>query len=241
MKRLLVATILFSFSTNLFSLSDEGPTLMSDFSSPLSTNAKYITMGGLLVSGLVYLNKSSRTYRKRESYDDAKPFGDYGFIGNHLGYGLLNVMYVGSAYVYGKSYNNKEAIDSSKHMAKASLFSLGITMALKKTINERRPGYPDDPDSFPSGHSSASFAFASVIAARHGWYWGGSAYALASFISFSRINDDYHYLHDVIFGMTIGASYGWGTYFNYKSKSNYTVSLLPTYGGASLSLTMPMQ
>lgn len=217
------------------------PSILSDFTSPVTTDAKYITMGGLFAAGLVYLNKRSRVYRKRETYDDAKPFGDYGFIGNHLGYGILNALYTGSAYTYGKIKENKKAIHASEHMAKASLYSLGLTMALKKTISERRPGFPDDPDSFPSGHSSGAFSFASVIAAQHGWYWGGGAYALASFISFSRINDDYHYLHDVIFGMTIGASYGWGTYFNYQKKSDTMVSILPMYKGAALALSFPLE
>lgn len=218
---------------------ENAPTLWSDFTAPVSTNARYITMGGILAAGLVYLNKSSHIYRKRVSYDDARPFGDYGFIGNYLGLGILNAIYIGGSYFYGKSQGSNESIEASQHMAKASIYSLGLIYALKKAVKEKRPGYPDDYDSFPSGHSSGSFSFASVIAARHGWYWGGGAYALASFIAFSRINDDYHYLHDVIFGMTIGASYGWGTYYNYKSKSKNHITLLPERGGASIALSMP--
>lgn len=239
MKVFLISLLLLISHTAL--AKNSGPNLLSDFSSPVTTDAKYITMGGLFAAGLVYLNKRSRVYRKRETYDDAKPFGEYGVVGNYLGLGILNAMYTGGAFTYGKFKNDKNALEASEHMAKASLYSLGLTMALKKSISERRPGFPDDDDSFPSGHSSASFSFASVIAARHGWYWGGGAYALASFISFSRINDDYHYLHDVIFGITIGASYGWGTYFNYKQKNEYSVSILPVYGGGAVAFTIPLK
>ncbi len=156
-----------------------------------------------------------------------------------MGLGILNAIYSGGFYIYGKKNNNTEAIESSEHMTKASLYSLGLTFALKEMINEKRPGYPDDNDSFPSGHSSGAFSFASVVASRHGWFWGGGAYTLASFIAFSRINDDYHYLHDVIFGITIGASYGWGTFYNYKSKSKQSLMLIPQRGGLGLAFSLP--
>ncbi|MFN8369553.1 MAG: phosphatase PAP2 family protein [Bacteriovoracaceae bacterium] len=89
---------------------------------------------------------------------------------------------------------------------------------IKSVVNEKRPGYPEKHDSFPSGHSTASFAFASYVAGEHGWWWGSAAYALAGFIAISRINDDFHYLHDTLAGATIGASYGWGIYFLNEEK-----------------------
>lgn len=239
MKILVLALLL--FSQELFA--KEGSqtksfSLLDDLSSPFTTDAKYITLGGLSAATIVYFNKSTRTYRKRESFKDAQPFGDYGFIGETVGWGFLNVIYTVSAYTYGKYYNDIESLKAAEHMAKASFYSLGVTMTLKKLINEKRPGYPDDPDSFPSGHSSASFAFASVVAARHGWYWGGLAYTTAAFVSLSRINDDFHYLHDVLFGMTIGASYGWGLYHQYENGSPYFLTVLPTPKGVGATFAM---
>lgn len=225
--------ILFFCFVTCFSFAEERKwSWYDDFTSPVTTDAKYITYGGLAASLSVYLNKDSRQYRKRESYDEAKPFKDYGFIGDLLGFGVLNTLYGVSTLGYGYAKDSKESYEAFEHMTKASLYSLGLTMVLKKSINEKRPGYPDDPDSFPSGHSSGSFAFASVVAARHGWAWGAPAYLTALFISFSRINDDFHYLHDVLFGMTIGAAYGWGLHYNYeKGKPYYFVPQLLNDGG----------
>lgn len=212
--------------------------IWNDFTSPVTTDAKYITLGGLTATAMVFANKDFRTYRKRESFDDARPFGNYGFIGEYLGYGFLNAVYTLTAYYYGTQTGEEKYFQAAEHMAKASLYSSGLTLVLKTAINERRPGYPDDSNSFPSGHSSASFAFASVIAARHGWYWGGLAYGTATFVALSRINDDFHYLHDVLFGMTIGAAYGWGIYNNYKNGAPYFLTAIPLDGGAGVTFAM---
>lgn len=208
-----------------------------DLLSPFNTDAKYITMAGTLATAMVYSNKDFRNYKKRESLSSAQPFGKYGIIGDAAGKGILNVSYAVGALALGYYYEDKSLVNSGEHMAKASLYSTGLTVLMKNLINEKRPGYPDDPNSFPSGHSSASFAFASVITANHGWYWGSAAYFTAAFISLSRINDDFHYLHDVIFGLTIGTAYGWGTYYNYKAGKPYFLTPIFKENGGGMNVT----
>ncbi|WP_290734853.1 phosphatase PAP2 family protein [Halobacteriovorax sp. JY17] len=209
----------------------------SDFISPVTTDAKYITMGGLAATLMVYSNKSHRTYRKRDSLDQAKPFKDYGIVGDIMGRGLLNATYAIGFLAHGYFAENDNSLRSGEHMAKASLYATSLVMVTKFLVSERRPGYPDDDDSFPSGHAAGSFAFASVVAARHGWYWGGAAYSVASFISISRINDDFHYLHDVVAGATIGAAFGWGTYYNYKSGKPYFLAPILVDDGGGLNIS----
>ncbi len=209
----------------------------SDLTSPVTTDAKYITMGGLASTLMVYANKSNRTYRKRESFAEAQPFGKYGIIGDIMGRGVLNATYAIGYLAHGYYSENMKSVQNGEHMAKASIYTTSIIMLTKMLVSERRPGYPDDDSSFPSGHSAASFAFASVVTARHGWYWGGAAYSIASFISISRINDDFHYLHDVIAGATIGAAYGWGTYYNYKKGKPYFLNPIFVDNGGGLNVT----
>ncbi|EQC46092.1 phosphatase PAP2 family protein [Bacteriovorax sp. Seq25_V] len=230
---ILLCYILLSFN----SLADNSSWgLWDDFTSPLTTDAKYITLGGLAASALVVASKDLDTYRKSESFDEARPFGKYGIIGEAIGWGFLNAGYATYFYLDGKFRGNETSYELSSHMAKASLFSLGWVMIGKTFIKEKRPGYPDDDSSFPSGHSAASFAFASVVAARHGWGYGSGAYALAFFIAMSRINDDFHYLHDTLVGATIGAAYGWGTFYNYENKKSYVIIPSPVYDGAKLDI-----
>src|SRR5438876_165793 len=56
--------------------------------------------------------------------------------------------------------------------------TLGVTYALKYSIDERRPN--GGSQSFPSGHTSISFAAAEFMRKRYGWEYGVPAYGVAS-------------------------------------------------------------
>lgn len=228
----IVFIILFFFNAALASEKESTffKTASSDIASPLTTSAKYIFIPGVLVTSLAYFTRSHRNYAKRQTFKEAKPLGDFGFLGEYIGYGVLNIGYAGFSYWLGKKNSDPVLLKNAEVMARASLLASGWTLLGKATISERRPGYPDDENSFPSGHASGAFSFASVVTAQHGWGWGGAAYGLAGLIAISRINDDFHYLHDILAGITIGASYGWGVHYNAEKGNNYWMTLMPVRG-----------
>ena len=80
--------------------------------------------------------------------------------------------------------------------------TLGVTYGLKYAVNETRPN--GGSHSFPSGHTSISFCSAEFMRKRYGWEYGIPAYALASFVAYSRVEAGEHYPHDVIAGAGIG-------------------------------------
>ena len=80
--------------------------------------------------------------------------------------------------------------------------ALGSALALKYTIHEEGPDKSEH--SFPSAHSSIAFSSAEFLRKRYGWNYGLPAYAAASFVAFSRVQADHHYVHDVIAGAAIG-------------------------------------
>lgn len=84
----------------------------------------------------------------------------------------------------------------------SAVVTLGVTYSLKYAVNERRPN--GGSGSFPSGHSSISFASAEFMRKRYGWECGIPAYAAASFVAYSRVEANEHYPHDVIAGAAIG-------------------------------------
>lgn len=63
-------------------------------------------------------------------------------------------------------------------------------------------------DSFPSGHSTASFAIATVLAKRFPM-WGPLWLALAVFVGVSRVLRGSHFLTDVVGGAVLGILSGW--------------------------------
>ncbi len=84
----------------------------------------------------------------------------------------------------------------------SAALALGVTFGLKYTIEEKRPN--GEPRSFPSGHASISFASAEFVRNRYGWKVGLPAYVLASFVGYSRVEANQHYVHDVMAGAAIG-------------------------------------
>jgi len=81
--------------------------------------------------------------------------------------------------------------------------TLAATYALKYSINEERPNGADS-HSFPSGHTSVSFAGAEFIRKEYGWGWGIPAYLAASFVGYTRVKAKDHYTWDVVTGAGIG-------------------------------------
>src|SRR6266700_2456062 len=84
----------------------------------------------------------------------------------------------------------------------SAALTLGVTYGLKYAVNERRPNGGNQ--SFPSAHTSISFCAAEFMRKRYGWEYGVPAYALASFVAYSRVEARDHYPHDVIAGAAIG-------------------------------------
>lgn len=78
-----------------------------------------------------------------------------------------------------------------------------VTAGLKETISRTRPDGSDD-KSFPSGHTSTSFAAAATLTNRYGWKVGLPAHALAAFVGASRVEANRHFVTDVLAGAAIG-------------------------------------
>ena len=96
------------------------------------------------------------------------------------------------------------------------------TYALKTAIHKNRPDGSDN-DAFPSGHTSMAFQGAAFLQRRYGWQYGAPAYALASYVGYSRVKNDHHDSTDVLAGALIGiaASY-------YFAEPFYGVQISPT-------------
>ena len=84
----------------------------------------------------------------------------------------------------------------------SAALTMGITYGLKYTVNETRPDGKSQ--SFPSAHTSISFASAEFMRKRYGWEYGIPAYAAATFVAVSRVESNNHYTHDVLAGAAIG-------------------------------------
>lgn len=117
----------------------------------------------------------------------------------------------------------------------AGQFALGMgttvatTEILKRAVGSTRPNGRDD-RSFPSGHTSISFAAAGHLHARYGWGWGLPALAAAGFVGVTRVEAREHRWEDVIAGALLGTA----SAHLFTTRHDASVRLLPwadTKGG----------
>lgn len=104
--------------------------------------------------------------------------------------------------------------------------TLAATYALKYSVSEERPNGADN-HSFPSGHTSVSFAGAEFIRKEYGWAWGVPAYLAAGYVGYSRVRAKDHYTWDVASGAAIGilSNHDLGKYFTHAG----TLTVGPTF------------
>ncbi len=91
-------------------------------------------------------------------------------------------------------------------LAKSASANLTATWIVKYAMDKPRPEGRTDGHAFPSGHTSFAFQGASFLQRRYGWKYGIPAYAVASFVGFSRIEglNDRHDAWDVLAGALVG-------------------------------------
>lgn len=192
-----------------------------EFSSPVTQESKFYFLEGLAFTALIASENMDKEYcdKLQEHTTKTKPLGNLSIVGDLAGQLVPNVIYSGAFYWMYKSTGDELSYNRSIHMFKATVYSSAVTNILKYTVRQKRPD-SDNRDSFPSGHATSAFAFATVVATEHEWYWGLGAFTLAGFVAYSRINDNAHYLHDVVGGSVIGAGYGLGLHYLYKDKNS---------------------
>ncbi len=193
-----------------------------DFVSPFTTEAKWIFLSGSALTAALLVFEDSVIETTQSEVVEDHPLGRFSKIGDLSGQMYPNGLYALGMLGVGLFTNSEKKtlyLGRSALMVKATLYSVFLTTALKYSVREPRPSNGNERNSFPSGHATTAFAFATVVGAEHDWYWGALAYSLAGLVAFSRMNDNRHYIHDVVAGATIGMSYGLGLYFR-KNDTN---------------------
>jgi undecaprenyl-diphosphatase len=121
-------------------------------------------------------------------------------LSNNLKYALPAL-----ALGFGMSHSRKDR-ETAVQVVDSLLVSQTATELLKVTIRDPRPEGREG-FGFPSGHTSAAFAVATVLAKkrpRHRWLY----YGLAAAVAWSRVERGAHDLEDVLGGAALGLAAG---------------------------------
>jgi membrane-associated phospholipid phosphatase len=105
-----------------------------------------------------------------------------------------------------------------------------MTQTIKHATGRERPDGSSH-TSFPSGHASDTFAFATALERHLGWKGAVPAYIFSSYVAISRLPANRHWLSDAVFGSAVGIIAG-RTVTRHGSEFPVTVAAVP--GGAAI-------
>ncbi|MCZ6605354.1 MAG: phosphatase PAP2 family protein [Alphaproteobacteria bacterium] len=138
-----------------------------------------------------------------------------------FGRGYVVIGASGAGYLIGVVTGNERLAKTSVTAFQTFAIAAGITQGTKFLVGRERPNADfgstvfrgpglDGPRSLPSGHVTHAFALATVIASEYNEtpVVPVLAYGIASLTAFSRMNDDKHWMTDVILGAGIGYTIG---------------------------------
>jgi len=111
-----------------------------------------------------------------------------------------------ATYGIGRAMSQPRVARLGAELVQAQLMAETLAFAVKQVVRRERPDGTSY--SFPSGHTTVSFASADILRRTFGWKVGVPAYAVASYVAASRIQGRRHYLSDVVFGAALGTIAG---------------------------------
>ena len=140
-----------------------------------------------------------------------------------------------ATYGVGRLTGHAKLAEFGADLVSANIVAQALTSGIKLSV---RRGRPDGTEfSFPSGHTSVSFAAATVVQRHFGWSAGVPAYAFASYVAASRIQEKRHYLSDVAFGAVVGIVAGRAVTVGRGDHRFAVEPMVPTGGGIGIAFT----
>jgi membrane-associated phospholipid phosphatase len=173
------------------------------------------TGAGVVALSVAYLDEplqdEIRENRDRTSDHIAHFFGPFG-------YEYMPIL-LGAFELSGRIFDDDRALATAHDGVAASLLATGlVTGSLKMAFGRGRPFDEESAhafrpfsgeNSFPSGHTTQSFAVAAVITEHYPEPWVQVvSYGTATMVAWSRLENDSHWLSDALAGALIGYTVG---------------------------------
>ena len=161
--------------------------------------------------------------------------GAHGFFvpGKFLGQGYTLVGISLASYAFGRATDNHVVSHLGMDLLRSAVVSGTLTYAIKLSVRRNRPS-TGKCCSFPSGHASGTFAFASVLWRHLGWKAAVPTYTIASYVAMSRLHENVHFLSDVVFGAAVGMVSGRAVTRHDRHFYGFQIQPVPVPGGAGV-------
>ena len=170
--------------------------------------------------------------------------------GSLVGNPFLHLSIAGAVYGGGVVAESFRYRDMGLMLGEAAILADASTFVLKQAVGRARPvtgrgrdsfrpfQFGSDYDSFPSMHTSSSFAMASIVAGTsESMMVKVLSYSTALFVGFSRMYEDKHWASDVVMGAAVGELCG-RVVMQSRVREGVRVRITPLVGPDALLLSL---
>lgn len=207
----------------------------------------FMTLGVAGAVGFTYI--FDRDIKSKLQTNKSKGFNKAADAGTLAGDPFIHLGLAALVYGGGIAADSPKWKETGEMMGEALILTDASTFLIKEASGRGRPnvtpskgnfkpfGFKNDYDSFPSMHTSSSFALASVLASTsENIAMKTLYYSAATFVGFSRMYNNKHWASDVVLGAALGELCG-RVVTNYHA-SGTKVSFVPQAyeSGAGLAL-----
>ena len=178
--------------------------LLEDFKLLPSMQNLYIAAGGGAAALAVHpADESVNTYM----INHYTQFNAFFAAGKYIGNTPEQIAGAVATYAWGRIFDEPKVSHLGMDLLQGQIMAEALFNPIKLATQRLRPNGSDHL-SFPSGHSSITFATATVIERHLGWRKALLAYLVATYVGASRLHDNDHWLSDVVFGAAVGTIAG---------------------------------
>src|SRR3989442_2627235 len=184
---------------------------------PARTNAKGLGLRAATGAAMAVAMKGDGGIHDRVVESDSAGAGRAARKFEPLGRSEIEATALGALYCMGRGAKNERLVATTGTAFDAYLWSMIIASVMKGAFGRERPGRGSGNGEFfardsifPSGHTTRSFAIAAVFADHYGRKTALVAYPLAALIGLSTVQEDKHWLSDVVAGAGLGLAIGRG-------------------------------
>ena len=140
-----------------------------------------------------------------------------------------------AAYTIARATGSERAIAVGSDLFRAQVLTQAMVQTMKVSFHRERPDGSNH-FSLPSGHTAGAVATATVLTRHFGWKVGVPAYTASAYVAASRMSANKHHITDVMVGAAVGIVAGRTATLG-VSKHHFAVGLVPTVGGAAVTIT----
>ncbi len=214
------------------------------------TKKDWLIAGSVTVVGAtlyIFDDEIRKVFQKNKN--DNLDFASKYFV-EPWGSGIYPAALFGGYYIYGLAAKNDRARQIALGGTQAFVMAAVSSQLIKHIFHRHRPSQNSPPNpylwegpfnglnytAFPSGHTTAAFAIASMMSKVYkDKVWVGIlSYSLATGVGLSRVYDNVHWPSDVLIGAALGYAIGQTVYSIMSHDSKFSMGISDT-GGIAVS------